>query len=82
MAYNTDENHTCNRCGITPKQAEEQGIGAFVRRGQHQEAKFETSFKLSYDGGVLCARCHKEKSLKSLFDLMDRRDKERERKAV
>ena len=35
----------------------------------------ETSFRLSYDGGVLCARCHKEKKLKELFELMDARER-------
>ena len=73
MAYNFDENHKCDICGITPQEAEEKQIGAMITRGQYGYSKFETSFQLGFDGSVHCMRCHKEKSLKELFDLMDKK---------
>jgi len=57
-------------CGITPDKADKQKHGAYSTRGQYGSPQFETSFRLSFDGGVLCAKCHKESSLKQVFDLM------------
>ena len=74
MAYNTDDNAPCDKCGITSEQADKQRHGAYFTRGQYGRRQFETSFRLSYDGGVLCAKCHKEDSLKSLFELMNKKE--------
>lgn len=80
MAYNTDENHPCDTCGITPKQADREGHGAHFTRGAGKRVTFETSFRLGQDGGVSCAKCHKERSLRELFDLTNRKDKARNNK--
>jgi len=74
MSYNTDDNHPCDICSITPEEAEKQNHGAYFERGSERRRSFETSFRLSYDGGVMCAKCHKEHSLKQIFDLMDKRE--------
>lgn len=74
MAYNFNK-ETCDKCGITKAQREKlppmpTGIG-------HPEYCETKSFRLDYDGSVLCPECHKEKQLESLFRLMDARDKKR-----
>ena len=64
----------CCVCGISEKEAERTNHGAYITRGQAQITKFETSFKESCDGkNIWCAKCHKEKSLKELFELMDKK---------
>ena len=73
MTYNTDDNAPCDECGITSKEADKRRVGAdYTRAGI---TKFETSFRLGYDGSVLCAKCYKEKSLEKLFTLMDKRER-------
>lgn len=71
--YNFDKD-TCDRCGITKEEAKKHPVATGI---DHPEYKTTTSFYLSYDGGVLCARCHRESELESLFKLMDAVDAKR-----
>ena len=66
MAYNFDKD-TCDVCGITQEEAKKYPVDTGIN---HPEYCKSTSFRLSYDGGVWCARCHKEKSIKEVCDLM------------
>ncbi len=80
MTYNTNDNAPCDICGITSEQADKQEIGAYYTRGGI--TKFETSFRLGYNGSVLCARCNKEESLKELFTLMEKKRKKDSRETM
>ena len=65
----------CCVCGISEKEADRTNHGVNITRGQAQITKWETSFRESCDGKKCwCAPCHKEKRLKELFELMDKRD--------
>ena len=67
MAYNFTKD-TCDLCG---KKKE-------VVKFDFQRT--QKSFRLGWDGSVLCGECHEENALKSLFALMDARDKKLGRK--
>ncbi len=67
MAYNFDKN-TCDKCGIDKDEAKKHPVDTGIN---HPEYRYSTSFYLSINGGVLCAKCHREEELKSLFNLMD-----------
>lgn len=69
MSYNFKKK-TCDRCGV------HQDNAPYINTGiDHPKYCRSNSFRLSTDGGVLCAECHKEEGLKKLFDLMDKREK-------
>jgi len=68
MSYNFDKD-ICDRCGISKKEAEKYPIDTGIN---HPFYRYSTSFYLDTNGGVLCAKCHKETELESLFKLMDK----------
>lgn len=64
MAYNFNKN-TCDVCGKKKEVVE------------FDYQRKQASFRLGYNGEVWCGECHQEKELKSLFDMMDKKDKKR-----
>lgn len=68
FGYNFDKN-TCDKCGITKEEAKKFPVATGIN---HPEYRTTTSFSLSQDGGVLCARCNREAEIKSCMDAMDR----------
>lgn len=75
MAYNNNKD-TCDRCGITKETAKKFPVDTGIN---HYQYRYSTSFYLSFTGGVLCAKCHKESELESLFRVMDAADKRRKK---
>lgn len=71
MPYNYDKD-TCDRCNITQEEFDKK----YKHTGllTYSEMCNLTSFRLGYDGSVLCANCHREKELKELFEKMDKRE--------
>lgn len=59
---------TCDICGITKEKAKKHPIKTGI---DHPDYAYTTSFSLSYDGGVYCAKCNRERELEKLFKSMD-----------
>lgn len=68
MAYNFKKK-TCDKCGAKEN-----------KQSNYYQLRPEESFRLGFNGEVWCAKCHKEKELESLFNLMDARDKRAQNK--
>ena len=71
IGYNFKK-ETCDVCGISKEKRK--NMPPMQTGINHPEYCLTTSFKLGFDGSVLCPECSKEKQLKELFDLMDRRE--------
>ena len=71
MAYNFDKD-VCNRCGISKKEAKKFPVNTGI---DHPFYRYSTSFYLSMNGDVLCAKCNKEMELKKVFEAIDHYEK-------
>lgn len=66
----------CVDCGITSEEAKRTDHGATFTRGAYRMESWETSFTSNNDGTeARCAPCRKEHGLKTLFDMMDKRER-------
>lgn len=63
------EKDTCDDCGITKEEAKKYPVNTGIN---HPDYRTTTSFSLSNNGGVWCARCHRERELRLLMAAMDR----------
>jgi hypothetical protein len=72
MPYNKEKD-TCDRCGITKEAAKNHPVKTGIN---HPDYATTTSFYLSWDGGVTCARCHRELEIRKIFKAMDKEDKQ------
>lgn len=62
MAYNFKKD-TCDICGVKEEKV------------KFEYQRTQPSFRLGIDGEVWCGKCHQEKELKELFELMDKKEK-------
>ena len=67
MGYNFDKN-TCDVCGVTQKEAKKYPVDTGINHPVYCKS---TSFRLSYSGEVWCARCHREKEIEGVCNLME-----------
>lgn len=68
------EKDICDRCGIDKEEAKKHPVSTGI---DHPEYRYSTSFSLSTDGTVKCAKCHREEELEKLFNTMDAIDAKR-----
>lgn len=66
-----DINTKCSICGRTARQSYE--LGPINTGSKNFLYKYSYSFYESVDKKHLCPRCHKEKELEKLFEMMDKR---------
>lgn len=82
--WNNPKNNVCVRCGIT--QEESNKLPAVATGINHPDYDFTKSFYLAGANNgndpayIWCPRCHRESELEKLFAVMDKRDKEREKR--
>lgn len=77
MGYDFDKQH-CDICSISKEMLKKNPIYT----GNAYPYEYSSGFQLGFDGSALCWTCHKEKSLKELFAMLDARKKKETEKVM
>jgi hypothetical protein len=66
----------CQICGITAEQSVKKGpVETGINHPEYSETYSFFTDSQNKTGLYMCPRCHRENSVKKLFDFMDKRDK-------